>query len=102
MYLCDSFKKNNKLIYILYIICSITAYRVLGEHRDGRLAVIWIAFIILAGIHGFEEFASRYFKRYNNFYVYLSLSILIIPVGLSIPSNKMRPSVSRIVYVKSF
>ena len=72
MYLCRAFKKNSKLIYILYIICSIAAYRFWGKHQDGRLALTWILFNVLAMIHAFEEFSSIYYKRYSNFYVYLS------------------------------
>ncbi len=94
MYLCKSFKKNSKLIYILYIICSIVAYRVFGSHQDGRLALIWVLFIILAMIHAFEELASKYFKRYNNFYVYLSLSIFIIALLYFVFTNPIQLYVS--------
>jgi signal peptidase I len=107
MYLCRAFKKNSKLIYILYFICAIVAYRVLGTHQDGRLALIWVLFIILAMIHAFEELASRYYKRYNNFYVYLGFSILIILLLVYIFTNPIQlyvsttPSMTPTIYPKN-
>ena len=107
MYLCRAFKKNSKLIYILYIICSLVAYRFLGGHQDGRLAIIWVLFIILAMIHAFEEIASKYYKRYSNFYVYLSFSILIILSLVYIFTNPIQlyvstsPSMTPTIYPKN-
>ncbi len=78
MYLYSSFKKHSKLIYVIYFICSVFSYIYFGKHQDGRLASLWIIFIILAIVHFFVEFANKHFKWFNNFYTHASFAILII------------------------
>jgi len=74
----NSFKKYSRFIYVIYIICAFLSYIYLGDHQDGRLALIWIIFVILAIVHFIEESAGRYFKWYNNFSVKFSILILVI------------------------
>ena len=78
MYLCGFFKKHSKFICAIYILFSVFSYIYFGEHPDGRIALLWIIFIILAIIHFFEEFANKHFKWFNNLYINLSFVILII------------------------
>ena len=78
MYLYNLFKKYSKFICAIYIICSVLSYKYLGEHQDGRAALLWIIFIILAIVHAFEEFANKHFKWFNNLYINLGIAILII------------------------
>lgn len=78
MYLYSLFKKYSKFICAIYIICSVLSYKYLGEHQDGRAALLWIIFVILAIVHSFEEFANKHFKWFNNLYINLSVAILII------------------------
>lgn len=90
MYLCNSFKKYKKYIYIIYILCSILSYNLFGKHQDGRLALIWILFILLAIIHFLEDIANKYFKFHNNVYVYIGLSILFISALYYIFTNPIQ------------
>lgn len=102
MYLCSLFKKYSKLICVIYIICSVLSYKYLGKHQDGRAALLWIIFIMLAIVHSFEEFANKHFKWFNNIYINLAVATLIvltlyfiftIPLQVYIPkTSSMEPT----------
>lgn len=77
MYLFESFKKYSKYICVMYVIFSILTYIFFAKYQDGRIALIWIIFLILAAVHFFEGFAKKFFKWYKNIYINVGLSVSI-------------------------
>lgn len=77
MYLFRPFEKYGKFICIIYIICSILSYAYLGRHQDGRIALLWVIFAMLAIVHIGEVFVRKYFKWYKIFYINAGLSVSI-------------------------
>ena len=90
MYLFGSFEKYSKYIYIIYIICSILSYKYLGKHPDGRIALLWIAFVILVIVHFFEGVVKKYFKLYKILYINVILSISIALLLYFIFTNSLQ------------
>jgi signal peptidase I len=77
MYLFTALKKYGKYIVIVYLILSATAYAFFHEHPDGRLALVWLMFILLAAAHLLDEFAQKHVWWYNNIYLRIAFSIVI-------------------------
>ena len=74
MYLLGFFEKYSNIICAIYFICSILSYKYLSDNQDGRVALLWIVFIILAIVHLSEKFAKKHFRWYKNLYINVGIS----------------------------
>jgi signal peptidase I len=70
--------KNSKYICLSYLCLSFLSHQLLSEHQDGRIAAVWILFIILATVRLLEEFANIYFKNRRAFYIKLGFVIFVL------------------------
>ncbi|MHC4222086.1 MAG: S26 family signal peptidase, partial [Planctomycetota bacterium] len=103
MYLFRFLEKYSKIICVIYLVGAILSYLYFANHQDGRVALLWVIFIILAVVHLFETFARKWLRWYKKPYVNVGLSVLIvllfffiftIPFQLYvIKTSSMRPTI---------